>query len=123
MELTLERPGSHHYIRSVDATGVRIADAIHPAPLALGPTSLLADWPPRTMAELELPHLEQLIDLRPEIVLLGTGRKQVMLAPRLMVEIYQRGIGLEVMTTAAACRTFNVLVSEGREVVAALMPL
>ena len=61
--------------------------------------------------------------MQPEVVLIGTGKKQLFLPPKLMVMFYQEGIGFEVMTTDAACRTFNVLVSEGRNVVAALMPV
>jgi uncharacterized protein len=59
--------------------------------------------------------------MEPEVVLLGTGRKQAFPAPRLLKTFYQRGIGFEAMTTEAACRTFNVLVSEGRTAVAALI--
>ena len=62
-------------------------------------------------------------DLQPEIVLIGTGRKQVFLQPELMMSFYRREVGFEVMSTHAACRTFNVLVSESRNAVAALLPV
>jgi uncharacterized protein len=55
-------------------------------------------------------------------VIIGTGERQHFLPPLLMMEFHGQGIGAEVMSTAAACRTFNVLVSEGRNVVAALLP-
>jgi uncharacterized protein len=61
--------------------------------------------------------------LKPEIVLIGTGSKQIFLPPELMMFFYSRNTGFEVMTTDAACRTFNVLASEGRKVVAALLPV
>ena len=67
-------------------------------------------------------HLLSIFEMKPEVVLLGTGAKQVFLPPQLMMQFYNKGIGIEVMTTDAACRTFNVLVSEGRNVLAALMP-
>jgi uncharacterized protein len=57
------------------------------------------------------------------VVLMGTGTRQQFPPVERMMEFYRRGIGAEVMSTAAACRTFNVLVSEQRLVVAALMPL
>ena len=66
-------------------------------------------------------HLEAVLELEPEVVLLGTGRKQAFPAPRLLRAFFERGIGFEAMTTEAACRTFNVLVSEGRTAVAALI--
>jgi uncharacterized protein len=64
-----------------------------------------------------------IFDLQPEVILLGTGVTQVFLPPAIQVHFFQRNYGFEVMTTDAACRTFNVLVAEGRHVVAALMPL
>jgi uncharacterized protein len=54
---------------------------------------------------------------------MGTGERQVFLAPELLMVFYRQSVGIEVMNTQAACRTFNVLVSEDRNVVAALMPL
>jgi uncharacterized protein len=68
-------------------------------------------------------NLQALFELQPEVVLIGTGNTQVFLPPATQVHFFRRGIGFEVMTTDAACRTFNVLISEGRQVVAALIPL
>ena len=62
-------------------------------------------------------------NLKPEVILIGTGNQQVFLPPAAQVHFFRRNIGFEVMTTDAACRTFNVLIAEGREVVAALLPL
>jgi uncharacterized protein len=74
------------------------------------------------MDELDERRLEPVFALRPEVVLLGTGARQVFPSPELLMCFHRRGIGIEVMATAAACRTFNVLVSERRKVVAALLP-
>jgi uncharacterized protein len=60
--------------------------------------------------------------LEPEVVLLGTGARQQFLHPSRLAPIYRAGVGVEIMTTAAACRTFNILVAEERRVVAALLP-
>ena len=59
---------------------------------------------------------------KPDILLLGTGVRQQFPAPDLMRPVAEAGTGLEVMDTAAACRTYNVLLSEERHVVAALLP-
>jgi len=59
---------------------------------------------------------------KPDILLLGTGLRQQFPAPALMKPIAESGTGLEVMDTAAACRTYNILISEDRHVVAALLP-
>ncbi len=123
MELTLERPGGHLFIRSIDEAGIRIGGTVFSRSLILSRDTLLSDWPPQSMAELLDAHLAILFDFKPEVLLLGSGLKQVFLAPVQMVAFYQRGIGIEVMNSEAACRTFNVLVSEGRNAVAAIMPL
>lgn len=77
--------------------------------------------------ELGEQHFAALRALQPELILLGTGPVQVMPSPRLMASLMSRSpagepaIGIEVMDTAAACRTFNLLAAEGRRVLAALI--
>jgi len=123
IDLTLERPGDHHFVRSVGESGIRVGDTIYTGPLILTPRQVMTGWPPATFAEIRAAHLEALFALDPEVALLGTGARQAFLAPDIMIEVYRRGIGLEVMTTDAACRTFNILASDGRHVVAALLPM
>jgi uncharacterized protein len=123
MDLTLERPGDHHFIRSISDRGIRIGDAYYQRSLIVSAQDLVTDWAPQCPEDLEPAHLQEIIALHPEVVLLGTGARQHLLAPRDMYCFYQQGIGIEVMTTDAACRTFNVLVTEGRQVAAALLPL
>ena len=123
VDLTLDAPGNHDFSRSVDAEGIRIGHECFRGTLIVSADQLITGWPPSVMEQLQEQHLQALFDLRPELVLLGTGNKQIFLPPRLMVKFYQNNVGIEVMTTDAACRTFNVLVSEGRKVVAAPMPI
>jgi uncharacterized protein len=123
VDLTLEQPGDHHYVRSVSDQGIRIGESSYRHALIVTPTELIDDWSPQHMDELQADDLDVLIALQPELVLLGTGPKQVFLAPKDMYRFYERGIGIEVMSTEAACRTFNVLVTEGRKVAAGLLPI
>jgi len=71
--------------------------------------------------ELTASDLEPVLALRPEVLLLGSGPRQVFPAPELLAQLYAARIGFEVMDTGAACRTYNVLVGEGRAVAAALI--
>ncbi|MFT5138683.1 MAG: hypothetical protein ACI9H8_001178 [Lysobacterales bacterium] len=121
MDLNLELPGDHYFIRSQDEQGIRIGDKFHTQSLIISAGHLITGWEPADLDELQDQHLLPIFELKPEILLLGTGDLQRFLPPKMQVSIYEKGIGVEVMTTKAACSTFNVLVSEGRIVVAALM--
>jgi uncharacterized protein len=122
VELTLDRPGDHLFVRSVSSTGIEIVNRLYPGPLILSAGAVVDHWDAGNPDDLSDRQLKPVFDLEPEVVLIGTGASQIFLAPEVMMCFYQRGVGVEVMTTDAACRTFNVLVSEGRKVVAALLP-
>ncbi len=123
MDLVLDNPGDSLFIRSVNAEGIRVGDEIHQAPIILNSERLIAGNPLPSIGQLTEQHLEELFSLQPDVVLIGTGAKQVFLQPRQLMFFYSRNIGVEVMDTYAACRTFNVLVSELRNVAAVLIPV
>ncbi|MBN4052973.1 Mth938-like domain-containing protein [Gammaproteobacteria bacterium AH-315-K14] len=87
----------------------------------LSPKHLLRGWPPTDVNSLKEEHLDAIIELQPELILLGTGPTLTFPDPKIMMRIHKQRIGVEVMDTAAACRTFNILMAEGRIVVAGLM--
>jgi len=122
MELNLERPGDHLFIRSVSAEGILVVDRFYPGSLVLSAKELIVDWPVERIEDLGEQSLEPVFRLQPEVVLVGTGPVQKFPRPELMMCFYRRQVGVEFMSTPAACRTFNVLVSEHRNVVAALLP-
>jgi uncharacterized protein len=78
-------------------------------------------WAAETVATLTEELLMAALQEKPDILLLGTGEKQCFPTPQLMKPIAESGAGMEVMDTAAACRTYNILMSEDRHVVAALL--
>ena len=82
---------------------------------------LLLDWDVGSFAELTPAHFSRIVDLNPEVLLLGTGAKHQFLHPRIAQNLTIKNIPVECMTTAAACRTYNILMSEGRHVAAALL--
>ena len=121
MDLTLEKPGDHLFIRSVSAEGIQVADEFYDSSIIVSANLVIPDWPVESVENITEQHLERVLDLQPELVLIGTGARQAFLPPLQMMFFYSRQIGVEVMTTDAACRTFNVLVSESRNVIAALI--
>lgn len=78
-------------------------------------------WAPTRFEELTDEHFAAITTLEPELVVLGTGARQRFPHPRLTRSLIERGIGVEVMDTGAACRTYNIISAEGRRVVAALL--
>jgi uncharacterized protein len=78
-------------------------------------------WPAVTLSDLSAEHFEAIAEMTPEVVILGTGARLQFPSPALTRPLIERRIGVEAMDTAAACRTFNVLASEGRRVLAAVL--
>ena len=89
--------------------------------LLVMPDSPVVAWGVEDFSQLATAHFDMLFELTPEIVLLGTGRSQRFPHPRLYGMLIGAHIGVEVMDTDAACRTYNILMSEGRSVAAALI--
>jgi uncharacterized protein len=89
--------------------------------LVLAPDQPVSTWSAASFDALRAEDFGPVLRLRPEVVLLGTGERQQFPHPRLTRKLAEARIGVEVMSTAAACRTYNILMSEGRRVVAALL--
>jgi len=123
MDLTLQKPGDHLFIRAISEESVCIADTWHKGSLILTPGKLITDWTVTGVENLTESDLSPVFDLAPDVVLIGTGERQLFLPAELMMAFYRRKIGVEVMTTRAACVTFNVLALEERRVAAALLPI
>jgi len=83
--------------------------------------TLIKNWPLEQIKQLATDHLQTILDLEPELVLLGTGQKQHFPDVKLLAHFYDQGIGIEIMDSAAACRTFNILAGESRKVVAGII--
>ncbi len=89
--------------------------------LIVAPTQLTTDWKVSIFKQLQESDFEKITSLKPEVVLLGTGKQHLFINPRLIKALTGANIAVECMTTDAACRTYNILMSEGRQVVAALI--
>jgi uncharacterized protein len=119
MKLDRDKSGGN-LIRGFSGDAILIgADAIR-QPVIITVDTIIRDWSPPAVDKLALADLQPVLDLEPEIILLGTGERQCLPPMSLTSAILHRGVGLEVMTTVAACRTYNVLVSEYRRVAAVL---
>jgi len=121
MKIHLESGAGQNLIRAYAAGSVTINEAVYTASLILTPQRVIADWPPIRFADLAASDFEAVVALRPEVVVLGTGARLQFPAPAIIRALVEAKIGLEVMDTGAACRTYNILMSDGRRVAAALL--
>jgi uncharacterized protein len=100
---------------------ITVNDQIIVSSVIVTPDRIIRDWLPDNFAGLEQGHVARLAELEPEIIVLGTGAATHFPPPDYTAGFLTQGIGVEIMGTAAACRTFNILISEERRVVAALL--
>jgi uncharacterized protein len=122
MKFTLDSRSDINLIRGYAAGEVRIGELVQHAPCIVSADQLIRDWRARDVASLSLEELEPIFALQPDVVLLGTGLRQVFPASAIRQAFAARRMGLEVMDLGGACRTYNILVQEERRVVAALFP-
>lgn len=123
MQFNLDSASSKYPIRSYQPGQIQINDEIITTSIIVTPEILVNPWRPQQLNELNSEDIERILELkpRPTIVLLGTGQTLKFPPTSLLASLYQHQIGVEVMDTGAACRTFMVLSSEGRKVAAALL--
>lgn len=121
MKFEREQPDGRNAFTGYGEGYVEVNRRRHQASLVVSGESLITDWPVADVEGLAADHMAAILALKPEVVLLGTGAKLRFPSPALLAPLYKAGIGVEVMDTPAACRTYNILQGEGRNVLAALI--
>ena len=121
MKLHLTQAEGNQLVTGYGEGWVEINAVRHIHSLIVLPNLLVPDWPVSDFESLTEESFRRLLELKPEVVLLGTGGKHRFLHPRISRELTAANISLESMDTAAACRTYNILMAEGRHVAAALI--
>lgn len=119
--LTLDDNSALYQIRAYQPGEITVNDKVFNNSVIVTPTQLVSDWPPQTVQELTAQHFAWIAATRPDILLIGTGAKMVFLPQEIYGELINLGIGVECMDTSAACRTYNALSAENRNVAAALL--
>lgn len=121
MKLHLNSDNSILLIQSYAGNQIRIGDRTYRSSLLISPGRIIDDWHPRSPADLTVADFRLMLELDPELVLLGTGERLQFPIQSITRPLIHQSVGLDVMDTAAACRTYNVLAHEGRNVVASLI--
>jgi uncharacterized protein len=121
VQLSQENPDFLYVLRGVSDAGVLVNQETLSRSFLLAPNQIVEDWRPTSSADLLPDDMDAVLALQPALVLLGTGARLRFPSAAVMAALLTRGIGIEVMDSSAAARTFNVLATEGRRVVAAFL--
>lgn len=121
MLLTEHNTAEHNQIRGIEHDRVFVTDQWYDSSLLVGAHYLEHNWPVARLDDFTAEIAAPLVELGPELIIIGAGRRQQFLAPEIQHVFLQAGIGVECMTLDAAARTFNVLMSEDRRALAALI--
>lgn len=121
MKLHLTQAAGNQLITGYGTGWVEINRKRFERSLIVLPNLVLDNWPVADFDSLAASAFSGLLQLNPELILLGTGSRHRFIHPHLIRALTEAGISLECMDTAAACRTYNILMAEGRHVAAALI--
>lgn len=121
MELALERPEGVVFVRHVAPDHILTSERELRSSFLLIQDHAIEDWPVDAADQLDAEQVAPLLALQPELVLLGTGVRQIFPAAAFLAGFLRKGIGIEVMDNAAAARTYNLLAGEGRRALAAFI--
>ncbi len=120
MKFAEDHNSANYKISGYDLGSIGINGLPHTHSLVISPMELLKDWEPSKYNELNEQHLDAIYAMKPEIIILGTGQKQIFPPAEILRRLAKEQIGYEIMDTQAACRTFNILMAEDRNVVAGM---
>jgi uncharacterized protein len=115
VQLNFHPPSGVYYVQRIDRAAIQVNDQSLVSSFLLMPDRI-SDWQVTSPSQLTAELARELLALEPELILIGTGPKQIFPDPGFLYEPQQHGIGVDVMDNHAACRTYNVLVAEDRKV-------
>ncbi len=121
MKFAQDHINSPYLIEAFEAGSIRVGGRNYAHNLLLMPGQSKTRWTLHSIAQLDAKEVGRLASLEPDIILIGSGEKQVFPHPKTFAPLMQAGIGYEIMPTHSACRTFNILLAEDRRVLAALI--
>ncbi len=123
VQLTRDQDRAQLLVRSCEPGVITIGDRQIRSHFLVFPDRIRPDWPVDNVAALTAIDFDEAAACEPDLIVLGTGQTLAFPRAEVSAALLARGIGFEVMDTRAACRTYNVLVMDGRSVVAALMQI
>lgn len=119
--LQLDDNRSLYQIRAFQVGMIQVNEKKYTTSIIVTPTQLIESWAPQTFSQLTAADFQVVAQLKPDIILLGTGSTLIFPSIEMYGDLINQGIGVEIMDTRAACRTYNALSAENRNVAACLI--
>jgi uncharacterized protein len=121
MEIQLDKQPAGYYVNSFNDNEIVIGEICYTSSLVVAPTHVIPDWSPQHSDEIQMNDFDVILDLQPELVLVGTGNGLRFPNSAIYKRIIDAGLGIDFMDSRAVCRTYNILAAEGRHVVAGVI--
>lgn len=121
MEFELDKGNATYQIRSYLNGQIIVNNQTYAQPILIMPDLIIAPWGPHSFEDLKPSHFNLILTYKPQVILFGTGETLRFPEAFLYRELIDKNIGIEIMNTSAACRTYALLIAEGRKVAAALL--
>ncbi len=121
MKFAQDISDSAYVITAYDNTGIDVNGKRFERSFIISPEVFHEQWSLHSIGQFNSEHIEPLIEMQPELIILGTGNKLTFPAVETYASLIRKKIGIEFMDTGAACRTYNILTGEGRKVVAGMI--
>ncbi|MGD2119083.1 MAG: Mth938-like domain-containing protein [Chromatiales bacterium] len=123
MKFALTDTGEANTITAYSSGEFRVGQQDFQGSLLVSTHAVSDGWPVNSVAEIDAQVIEALLERKPQTIIIGTGKTLQFPEYELLENLAGKHVGVEVMDTPAACRTYNILVAEGRNVLAALIPV
>ena len=121
MKFSEDKIDQGYYVSGYEDGAILVNGSAKTTSFIISLDELIDDWAPTHIDELSTQHMQPLLGLQPELVLIGTGQTLKFPAIEHYACLIQQNIGVEIMDSAAACRTYNILLGEGRKVAAGII--
>lgn len=121
MKLSEDYTDGSYVIRAYSQNAITVNNREYQSSLLLANHTLQPDWPVQHIEQITPQHWQQILELQPQVIIIGTGDRIQFPHPSTYATVIEQGIGVEFMDSMAACRTYNILLSEDRSVVAGII--
>ena len=121
MELQRENSPKGYFVHAIADDHITVGDEIYSNSIIIAPSVVIPNWPPLSASSLTSYHIDMILGLESEIIIVGTGTTFETADPSILSCAVELGISIEFMSTRAACRTYNLLASEDRRIAAGII--